>query len=81
MKGMCNSEKVVYRATIYLMKNSKESVYDSRTSVPNFQLRFQYKHILGSQLEIGNRGTTVIDTLFPTIYSEDKQPYRGGFGV
>ena len=34
-----------------------------------------------SKLEIGNRSSTIIDTLFPTLYSGTKQPYQGDLGV
>ena len=34
-----------------------------------------------SQLKIGNREYPIMDTLFPTLCSETKQPCRGGFGV
>ena len=37
--------------------------------------------MLESQLEIGNRGSTIIDTIFPTLNSLTKQPYRDGLEV
>ena len=67
MGRMCNSEKVVYQKNIFPMGNNKEIR----------RVRF----ILESQLENGNNDSTTIDTHFPILYSETKQPYRGGFGV
>ena len=34
------------------------------------------KVYMGIQLEIGNRSSTIIDTLFSTLYSETKEPYQ-----
>ena len=68
MRGMCNSEEMVNQATSFSMENRKEERY--KPSPPYFE----------SQLEIRNKGSTIIDTLFSTLYSETKQPYRGGFG-
>ena len=34
-----------------------------------------------SQLEIGNRRSTIIDFLFTTLQSKTKQHYRGSFRV
>ena len=34
-----------------------------------------------SQLEIRNRDFIIIDSLFPTLYSQTKQPYQSGLRV
>ena len=33
------------------------------------------------QLRFRKRGSTIIDTLFPALYSESNKPYLGGFVV
>ena len=51
MRGLCNSEKVIYQATIFLIENRKEESVYIENSAENWKQRFyNHKHTFSNSL-------------------------------